>query len=107
MRIGAICGGTIAPLNPPLPTAMNFPFHPDAGIQTSILMSESLDGVSRAATRQNAGRRFRISALNGPGAPGCAGGCGNCPAATACAIVIVVFGRVRLARLSHVAANEG
>ena len=43
------------PAHPPLPTAWNFPFHPDAGSQTSILMSESLDGVSVAATRQNAG----------------------------------------------------
>ena len=38
----------IAPAHPPLPTAWNLPFQPDAGIQTSILMSESLDGFSVA-----------------------------------------------------------
>ena len=45
----------MVPAHPPLPTAWNFPFQPDAGSQTSILMSESPDGVSVAATRQNAG----------------------------------------------------
>ena len=43
------------PFKPPLPTAWNLPFQPAAGSQTSILMSESLVGVSVAATRQNAG----------------------------------------------------
>ena len=42
------------PAHPPLPTAMNFPFQPAAGIQTSALMSESCDGFMRIATRQNA-----------------------------------------------------
>src|SRR6184192_2874354 len=43
------------PAHPPFPTAWSLPFHPDAGIQTSILMSESIDGAIVAATRQNAG----------------------------------------------------
>jgi hypothetical protein len=55
----------MTPAQPPLPTAWNLPFHAvsaaaapsarGAGSQTSILMSESLVGVSVAATRQNAG----------------------------------------------------
>ena len=35
------------PLNAPLPTAWNFPFQSAAGIQTSILMSESLGRLQR------------------------------------------------------------
>src|SRR4051812_33620682 len=46
----------MAPLQPPFPTAWNFPFHVAAGIHTSILISESLVGLSVAATRQTAGR---------------------------------------------------
>ena len=43
------------PAHPPLPTAWNLPFHVVlSGSHTSILMSESLDGVSVAATLQNA-----------------------------------------------------
>src|SRR5215510_8219082 len=45
----------IEPAHPPFPTASNLPFQPAAGNQTSILMSESLVGVSVAVTRQNAG----------------------------------------------------
>jgi hypothetical protein len=33
------------PCHAPLPTPWNFPFHPEAGIHTSILMSESLLGL--------------------------------------------------------------
>src|SRR5882724_1561990 len=44
------------PAHPPLPTASNFPFQPEAGIQTSISMCESVDGANTAATRQCAGR---------------------------------------------------
>ncbi len=60
-------------------------------------MSESLDGFSVAATRQNAGKLISV-ALNGVV---------NEPAGTACAIVIVVFGSESDARLSHVAACAG
>ena len=45
----------IAPLQPPFPTACNFPFHPDSGSHTSMLIPESVDGVSVAATRQEPG----------------------------------------------------
>ena len=44
------------PAQPPLPTAWNLPFQSAAGSQTSTLMSESLVGLSVAATRQNSGR---------------------------------------------------
>jgi hypothetical protein len=47
---------SMLPLQPPLPVAWNLPFQPDAGNQTSILMSDSADGLRVAATRQNAGR---------------------------------------------------
>jgi hypothetical protein len=44
------------PAQPPLPTACSFLFQRSgSGSQISTLMSESLDGVSVAATRQNAG----------------------------------------------------
>src|SRR3954452_20731524 len=90
----------IAPFHAPLPTAWNFPFQFAAGSQTSILMSESLDGVSVAATRQNAGRS--VMALPRPARPP---GAENAPAATGCPIVTVAFGSVSEARLSHVAAS--
>jgi hypothetical protein len=44
-----------------LPTAWNLPFQPDAGSHTSILMSESLDGLLVIATRQKAGRSLARS----------------------------------------------
>src|SRR6266849_1403255 len=62
----------IVPAHPPLPTAWNLPFQPDAGIQTSILMSESPVGFSVAATRQNAGSV--LNAAPGPRPPREAGG---------------------------------
>src|SRR5262245_56029539 len=103
------------PAQPPLPTARSFPFHvtgracPPAasaaaaaaaaslagagsGSHTSILMFESLDGLSVAAIRQNAGRLISV-ALNGVV---------NDPAGTLCAIAIVVFGSESDVRLSHV-----
>ena len=54
------------PFQPPLPTARNLPFQPDAGSQTSILMSESAVGLSVAATRQNAGRSANWVAAAAP-----------------------------------------
>src|SRR6185436_14674457 len=75
----------------------NLPFHPLAGSHTSILMSESADGLSVAATRQNAGRSAK-------GLPPRPPGCENAPAATASAAVIVACGSACDARLSHVAA---
>src|ERR1700722_18032425 len=45
----------MVPAQPPLPTASYFPFQLAAGSWTTILMSESVDGLSVAATRQWAG----------------------------------------------------
>src|SRR5437764_533242 len=73
----------MVPANPPLPTPRNRPFHAFNGIHTSILISESLVGVSVAATRQNGGRF-----INGWEAPG---GTSD-PAVTGVAMVIRVCG---------------
>ena len=75
-------------------------FQPDAGSQTSILISESLDGVSVAITRQKAGRPLKRAVFARPG-PGAAGGV-KAPAATLWADVMVTLGRLSLERLSHV-----
>ena len=75
------------------------------GSQTSILMSESLVGVSVAATRQKAGaERTRAPAVTGGVAPGAGGlpGATNAPAAIGSAAVTVACGsaqgRQRFAR---------
>src|SRR6185295_5047866 len=83
------------PFHPPLPTAWNFPFHPAAGSHTSILISESVDGLSVAATRQNAG-----SVLKARGLPPPSGGL-KAPAATRLASVIDPFGIASEASCSH------
>jgi hypothetical protein len=81
---------------------INLPFHSDSGIQTSILMSESLDGFSVAATRQNGGR-FRIAGFEGGPVPPLPGDGGlNSPLVTDSASVIVVFGNLAPVRLSQV-----
>src|SRR6266576_4660348 len=97
----------MTPPHPPFPTAWNFPFQPDAGIQTSTLMSESLVGLSVAATRQNAGRFLNGSLCAAP--PPCVAGVTNAPMATDSAIEIVVLGSASDLRLSHErpAANAG
>src|SRR5215218_8959543 len=78
------------PAHPCPPIASSLPFHAPldpaaaAGIHTSMLIAESLDGRSVAATRQNAGR-----SAYGAGAPRrrrVAGGT-NAPAATSVACV--------------------
>src|SRR5215217_6467127 len=69
------------PAQAPLPTCWNLLFHPLSGSQTSLLMSESADGVSVSWTRQKAGNP--VSAL-GASAP-CDDGGVNCPADTAVA----------------------
>src|SRR4029434_2006856 len=101
-------------------------FQPAAGIHTSNLMSESVVGLTVAATRQNAGTFLyeagigSAGGLGGVHAPAAAGrvcedaeiGVAgawagvNAPAATELATVIVVFGSLRLVRLSHVAAMD-
>src|SRR5262245_18787757 len=115
------------PAHPPPPTNWNLPFQLSAGIQTSILMLESLDGRSSPDARQYAGSisggapappgpprpRPRPSpagaAGGGPparaGAPGGAPNAGGVkgPAATISA-VIVAFGMASAFRLSHCGA---
>src|SRR6266446_3143251 len=83
------------PAQPPLPTAWNFPFQSAAGIQTSILMSESDEGVSVAATRQKVGCWLNC------GAAGPVPGRVNVPAGTIWARVIEVFGSAKDDNLSH------
>src|SRR5262245_3700492 len=73
----ASAGYGMVPAQPPLPTASNLPFQPDAGSQISTLMSESLVGISVAVTRQNAGRV--AYGLAPPPRPGCT----NAPAPAA------------------------
>src|SRR5580765_4806845 len=98
-----MAGSERLPSQAPLPTACSFPFQPDAGIQTSILMSESLDGVSVAATRQKAGRF-----ANGlPPRPARPLGIVNCPAATVCASETATCAWEIDDRLSHVAPAAG
>src|SRR5580700_11100332 len=93
-----MAGYAIAPLKAPLPTAWNLPFQPDAGSQTSILISESLVGVSVAATRQNAG-----SAVKSPDSPWVSGV--NAPAGTGSATVMVACGSTIFARSLHEPAS--
>src|ERR1043166_6704890 len=115
-----MAGYAIVPAYPPFPTAWNFPFHTAlSGSHTSILTSESLDGVSVACTRQNAGSaaygfgwlpRAPPRPAPRPAAPsraGAAGGAGgvNAPAATACAEVIRAFCSGSTLRPSQVAAE--
>src|SRR6266540_805342 len=88
------------PAQPPLPTAWNLRFHAWAGSQISILMSESEEGVSVAATRQNAGNWLNCCTAVGP-VPGRL----NPPAGTIWAMVIEVFGSARDDKLSHDAAS--
>src|ERR1700732_4218851 len=84
------------PDQPPLPTPINLPSHPSAGIHTSILISESEVGRIVAATRQKAG-----SFANGGGWPELELGGVNAPAPTASALVMVVSGTARVERLSQ------
>src|SRR6266576_6339272 len=85
----------MVPAQPPLPTAWNFPFQSTAGIQTSILMSESDEGVSVAATRQKVGSWLNC------GVAGSVPGRANVPVGTTWARVIEVFGSARDNRLLH------
>src|ERR1051325_12039833 len=96
----ATAGDTTAPDQPPLPTPMNLPFQPSAGIHTSILISESEDGPIVAATRQKAGSRRNAACC-----PGLRLGSVNAPAATASALPTVTAGKESADRPSQPAAN--
>src|SRR5580658_2650276 len=91
----------MVPFQPPLPIAWKSLFQPETGNQTSTLISESLDGVKVAITRQNAGRLLKGARLTG-NPPGGAGGGVKAPAATLCAELIVTLGRLSLDTLSQV-----
>src|SRR5689334_13748671 len=86
----------IEPAKPPLPAVAKRPFQPDAGSQTSNWMSESAEGLIDPVTLQKAG-----TSTGGP--------CGRAsgPAATACALAMVVARRASLDRLSQVAPVAG
>src|SRR5579859_3575237 len=91
------------PAQAPLPTDCRFPFHPDSGSQTSILISESLLGVSVAATRQNAGTLRKDGGCLPLG-----GGRGEvkAPAATVSVMVIAAFWSLSAGRLAQVEAAK-
>src|SRR5882724_9450722 len=72
----------------------NLPFQLDDGSQTSKRISESEEGFIDPATRQKAGRLGM----------GLASGTVNSPGGRDSAIVIVVFGSAKAARLSQVVA---
>jgi hypothetical protein len=92
----------MTPAQPPLPTDWSFPFHREVGSHTSILISESLEGVNVAVTLQKAGRPPNCATEGGPPAsvPPGAGGT-KAPASMSVADVIFVSGSERLPRLSH------
>src|SRR6185503_7248226 len=94
---------SMLPFHPPLPVDWNLPFHPAAGSHTSILMSESGEGVSVAATRQKAGRSLNCAPPPRP--PACGGV--NAPAATDCAVVTVAFSSLSEESISHDCAATG
>src|SRR5215470_12348006 len=87
----------MAPLSPPLPDACTLRFQPESGNHTSIRMSESGVGVSRAVTRQKAGTVPNTLAADALGA-----GCGtNAPAAIDSALTIAPFVSVIFASASQ------
>src|SRR6266849_2235286 len=89
------------PAQPPLPTDWSLPFQPEAGSQTSILISESLVGFNVAVTRQKAGRFLKSAGSGAFGPLKTSSGGLNAPAGTIRADVIVVSGSVKVAILSH------
>src|ERR1700693_2954368 len=93
----------MTPAQPPFPTDCRLPFQPEIGSHTSISISESLEGVSVAATRQKDRRWMKRSATDAPSA--FAPGGGNAPDAITCARVIVAFESENPAKDSHEAAR--
>src|SRR5215469_10024592 len=91
----------MVPAQPPLPTASNFPFQFTIGSQTSILMSESDEGVRVAATRQKAGNSVNCWVAE------LVAGRENVPTGTTWARVIEVFRSAKDDRLSHDEADVG
>src|SRR4030042_417916 len=91
------------PAHTPLPVPTSLPFQFSAGIQTSILISESVVGVSVAVTRQKAGAFLKTASASGPPIISPPPGGVNCPASTRDAEVIFPSDNVSDARLSQVA----
>src|SRR6185295_19804517 len=83
---------SIAPAQPPLPTARNLPFQFSAGIHSSISMCESEEGARTAATRQCAGNAAPAPRPRPAGAA---------PAGRNSAAVMAVLGRESVLRPSH------
>src|SRR5215472_1519274 len=93
----------IDPAKPPFPRLKYLPFHPETGIQTSTLISESFDGLISAVTRQKAGRRLNAPRVSSCWSNGPAGRV-NSPEATVCADVTVVSSRLRPLNFSQTCA---
>src|SRR4030042_1617281 len=91
------------PAHTPLPMPTSFPFQFSAGIQTSILISESGVGVSVAVTRQKAGAFLKTASPPGPPIISPPAGGVNWPAPTRDAEGIFPSDSVSDARLSQVA----
>src|SRR5260370_3429288 len=93
---------------PPLPRPIKLPFQLEVGIQTSNLISESLEGFATPTTRQNSGRSFAATKVIPPWGPASGRAVGNlsAPAATVCATAMVLSPRESEARLSQVAPAE-
>src|SRR5260370_16034218 len=87
------------PAKPPFPTPWYLPFHPVAGIHTSILMSESAAGLISAGTRQKAGTSLNTAGF------GAGLGSSNFPAATHLAEGILGSGSFRALKLFPRAAH--
>src|SRR5215813_15243847 len=94
----------IDPAKPPFPRLKYLPFHPETGIHTSTLMSESFDGLISAVTRQKARRRLNAPRVSSCWSNGPAGRV-NSPEATVCADVIVVSSRLRPLNFSQTCAT--
>src|SRR5208282_1444798 len=87
-------------MNPPLPTASNFPFHLAAGgSQSSKLMCESLVGAEKATTRHKGTETSRLAP--GPAGPAGTGIIRSGGGAIGVAEVIVAFGISRDVKLSQ------
>src|SRR5215471_14241693 len=89
----AMASNKIDPANPPFPWPRYLPFQALSGNQTSILISESAEGVRVALTRQKGG--IPLMAADLPGGV-------NSPEVTGCAMVIFALGSASWARPSHV-----
>src|SRR5262249_59591669 len=90
----------IDPAKPPFPRLKYFPLQPETGIQTSTLISESLDGLISAVTRQKAGRRLNAPKVSSCWSNGPAGRVDSLEA-TVCADVTVVSSSFRLLSFSQ------